>query len=85
MSLTPGYVCTHIQTSADMADICGDMFLLILQSGQAHRVSQFQVVNWDRNGIAFNKMAVLTIMNYTTKLQQQKNSNSNGPVVVHCR
>ncbi len=55
---------------------------LDVQSGQAHRVSQFQVINWEPQGVTFNMMSVLTVINCVTSLQ---NANHSGPIVVHCR
>ncbi len=72
----------------DMQSLYTSYFILIPslslspQSGLPHRVSQFQVVNWDKHGVTFNMMAVLNIINHVDSL---KRANQSGPIVVHCR
>ena len=55
---------------------------LFLQSGQAHRVSQFQVFSWNPNGTTTNPRAIIGAITSSILLQKRNNS---GPIVAHCR
>ena len=55
---------------------------LFLQSGKAHQVTQFHIVNWDPDGRCSNLRTITDVIKEATKVQMR---TGNHPIVVHCR
>ena len=53
-----------------------------LQSGKAHQVSQFHIVNWNTDGSCANLKTITDVIEEVTKVQMR---SGNNPIVVHCR
>ena len=52
------------------------------QSGKAHQVSQFHIVNWNADGRCSNLKTMTDVIEEVTKVQMR---TGNNPIVVHCR
>ena len=52
------------------------------QSGKAHQVSQFHIVNWNTDGSCANLKTITDVIEEVTKVQMR---SGNNPIVVHCR
>ena len=55
---------------------------LILQTQKAHQVAQFQILNWNRDGICDNLKTVTDVTEDVAKVQRRTGNKS---IVVHCR
>ena len=63
--------------------ILADLSLALLpQSGQAHRVSHFHLLNWGPNCKIDNPSNIITVISCVMQTQRR---NGNTPIVVHCR
>ena len=60
----------------------GSVFFSFFQSGKAHQVSQFHIVNWNADGRCSNLKTVTDVIEEVTKVQMR---TGNNPIVVHCR
>ena len=54
----------------------------LLQSGKAHQVMQFHIVNWGPDGRCSNLKTVTDVIEEVSKVQRR---TGNNPIVVHCR
>ena len=54
----------------------------LTQSGQAHRVSHFHLLNWGPNCEIDNPYNIITVISCVMQTQRR---NGNTPIVVHCR
>ena len=55
---------------------------LLLQSGEAHQVTQFHIVNWDPDGRCSNLRTITDVIQEVIMVQMR---TGNHPIVVHCR
>ena len=60
----------------------GSVFFSFFQSGKAHQVSQFHIVNWNADGRCSNLKTITDVIEEVTKVQMR---TGNNPIVVHCR
>ena len=60
----------------------GSVFFSSFQSGKAHQVSQFHIVNWNADGRCSNLKTITDVIEEVTKVQMR---TGNNPIVVHCR
>ena len=63
--------------------LIGLLLYCCFQLQQVHKVTQFQVINWDQYGIALNRDAVINIINAVST--SQSTAEEVAPIVVHCR
>ena len=61
---------------------CHSVFFSSFQSGKAHQVSQFHIVNWNADGRCSNLKTITDVIEEVTKVQMR---TGNNPIVVHCR
>ena len=54
----------------------------LLQAKQAHQVTQFQILNWNEDGVCDNYKTVTDINEEVAKIQRRTGNKS---IVVHCR
>ena len=55
---------------------------ILLQSGKAHQVTQFHIMNWNPDGRCSNLKTITGVIEEVTKVQRR---TSTHPIVVHCR
>ena len=53
-----------------------------LQTVEAHQVTQFQILNWNRDGVCDNFKTVTDVNEEVAKIQRRTGNKS---IVVHCR
>ena len=58
------------------------LIYLLLQSGEAHQVTQFHIVNWDPDGRCSNLRTITDVIQEVIMVQMR---TGNHPIVVHCR
>lgn len=57
-------------------------YYLLLQSGEAHQVTQFHIVNWEPSGRCSNLRTIIDVIEEVIMVQMR---TGNYPIVVHCR
>ena len=56
--------------------------VLLLQSSNAHEVTQFHITNWAPDGSCSNLKTVTDVIEEVSKVQRR---TGNQPIVMHCR
>ena len=57
-------------------------YYLLLQSGEAHQVTQFHIMNWEPDGRCSNPKTITDVIEEVIMVQMR---TGNHPIVVHCR
>ena len=76
------FLCSVCIGSAHFLWFTNCFVFSFLQSGKAHQVSQFHIVNWNTDGSCANLKTITDVIEEVTKVQMR---SGNNPIVVHCR